>query len=103
MKVITIIYTLLLIYFSILPFPRSEVINTYTKIDGHMIIIHISAYFFLTMLWIKISKRRIEIYLLAFLLGVVLEIIQPFFNRSASILDIVANGIGISIFYILST
>ena len=59
-------------------------------------IIHFVSYFFLV-LPISFNEKlnKFTVFFVAFLFGLVIEFLQPFFNRSAEVLDVIFNILGI--------
>ncbi len=88
--VITITLSVFIIFFSFFS------INQSTTIQGTDKYLHIASYIFLSF---SASLRKPTNYILIFfyffLFGIVIELIQPFFNRYFELLDILANAIGI--------
>ena len=88
--VITIALSVVIIFFSFFSVtPTSAMQNT----DKYL---HTAAYFFLSF---SASVRKPTNYILIFIyfifFGIVIELIQPYFNRYFELLDILANSLGV--------
>ena len=88
--VITITLSVVIIFFSFFSItPPSTIQNT----DKYL---HTAAYFFLSF---SASVRKPTNYILIFIyfifFGIVIELIQPYFNRYFELLDILANSLGV--------
>jgi len=62
---------------------------------------HFFMFFILTGLLNTVFKRISIAIILAFLYGFAIELLQPFFNRGAEGVDVLANAMGIALFVIL--
>lgn len=62
---------------------------------------HFFMFFILTSLLIEVLKRMCSAAVIAFLYGVVTELLQPFFSRGAEGIDLLANTSGIIAFVVL--
>ena len=88
--VITITLSVVIIFFSFFSVTSHSMIQSTDKY------LHASAYFFLSF---SASLRKPTNYILIFiyfvLFGIVIELIQPLFNRYFELLDILANSLGV--------
>ena len=92
---------IILISISVISFwPR---INIQSGISFHDKIFHTLAYFFLALpVSIANPPSNKYIYIFIILYGGLIELIQPYFNRSGDIYDFIANIIGILLSYYIS-
>ena len=92
-KILTIIFLVIIVCLSLNPLQEP---NYHESI--HDKLYHIVAYLFLS---IPISLKRPKYYLLSYLifilLGGLIELLQPYFNRQQELADFIANIFGISI------
>lgn len=59
-------------------------------------IIHFISYFFLVLpVSFNENLNKFTVFYVAFLFGLAIEFLQPFFNRSAEVLDVIFNLLGI--------
>jgi hypothetical protein len=88
--VITITLSVAIIFFSFFSVTSNSMIQSTDKY------LHTTAYFFLSF---SASLRKPTNYILIFIyfifFGIVIELIQPYFNRYFELLDILANSFGI--------
>lgn len=88
--VITIILSVVIIFFSFFSVTSHSMIQSTDKY------LHAAAYFFLSF---SASLRKPTNYILIFIyfvfFGIVIELVQPYFNRYFELLDILANSLGI--------
>ena len=88
--VITIVLSVVIIFFSFFSVTSPSTIQNADKY------LHTAAYFFLSF---SASLRKPTNYILIFIyfifFGIVIELIQPYFNRYFELLDILANSFGI--------
>ena len=88
--VITITLSVVIIFFSFFSVTSHSMIQSTDKY------LHVSTYFFLSF---SASLRKPTNYILIFIyfvfFGIVIELVQPYFNRYFELLDILANSLGI--------
>jgi len=88
--IITIVLSVVIILFSFFSVTSPSTINSADKY------LHIVAYLFLSF---SASLRKPTNYILIFIyfvfFGIVIELIQPYFNRYFELLDILANSLGV--------
>ncbi len=94
-KTLSVVYTILILAVSFAQIPAGPAAFNIDKI------LHASLYYgFAFVLWRGFSDKRFL--LAAFFYGVLIEFIQPSFGRSFEFLDMVADGLGILLFYFLA-
>ncbi|WP_407270907.1 VanZ family protein [Radiobacillus sp. PE A8.2] len=91
------------VYFTFIPSPNFLAFISFTpnhvnlpEFFGHTIM-----FFLLTYLFIKVNKDLLASVFTAIAIGISTEMLQPFFSRTADVVDLAADMLGISIFIIL--
>ena len=78
--------------FSLFSFESTKPLNTNDKLN------HVLTYLFLTIpVAIRKPKHQFLMYLFFILFGGIIEVIQPYFNRTRDLQDFIANILGISL------
>jgi|YelNatPaOPRAMG01_1025707.scaffolds.fasta_scaffold63695_3 glycopeptide antibiotics resistance protein len=93
-------YTSVVIYFSLIdlkPIGANPIGEIFIEIHmiGEGFIVHLMAYLLMGYLWKNSGLSSVRSFLLCFLIGMLIEVLQSFTNtRVFSLTDILANGLG---------
>lgn len=88
---------LTVVWFSISPTPPKTELRFGDKLH------HLSAYFTLAAWWIQLGARHLRVFAAFVALGAALEVVQGFTGyRQASLLDLAANTLGVTLGWLVS-